>query len=400
MREGGVAPEDLVGAIADELANWARPAIVPVWNATGVVLHTNLGRAPWHADAITAAGAVAAGWSSVEIDLATGRRGGRAAGLVARLQRLTGCEDALVVNNNAAAVLLALTALGAGREVVVSRGELVEIGGAFRVPDVVASGGATLREVGTTNRTRTADYIRATGPGTALWLRVHPSNFRIVGFTERPALSALAQAAKAAGVPLVDDVGSGHLYGIPGEPGLRETLAAGVDLACCSGDKLLGGPQAGLILGRATLVEALRKHPLYRALRVDKVTLAALDATLAVWERGERPPAANALALTAAELAGLAAALAKELANRGVPNTVIASDGLSGGGSMPETPLPGWAVSIPSPDVEGVSRRLRTAPKPIVARVSDHAIVLDVRTLSSADFAAVADEVAAAMAGR
>ncbi|MBA2741463.1 MAG: L-seryl-tRNA(Sec) selenium transferase, partial [Actinobacteria bacterium] len=272
------------GAIAElavaELAQRRRPALRRVLNATGVLVHTNLGRAPLGAPALARVAEVAAGYSNLEYDLDLGERGSRQDHLAALLSHLTGAEAALVVNNNAAAILLALAALAEGREVVVSRGELIEIGDGFRIPDVLLRSGARLVEVGTTNRTRATDYESAITPDTALLLRVHQSNFRLLGFTETPQLSELAQIAKRAELPLVDDLGSGALAPLGDEPTPAESLRSGADLVTFSGDKLLGGPQAGIVVGRVELVERLRRHPLQRALRADKLTLAALEGTL------------------------------------------------------------------------------------------------------------------------
>src|SRR5215218_3254160 len=267
-------PGDLVGRVRVELAAARRPRLRRVLNATGVIVHTNLGRAPLADEAIARMAEVARGYSNLEYDVTAGARGSRQDHVAPILRRLTGAEAALVVNNNAAAVVLALAALAEGREVLVSRGELIEIGDGFRIPDVLARSGARLREVGTTNRTRAADYERAIGEETALILRVHQSNFRVVGFTELPKLHDLAGVARRHGLPLVDDLGSGVLAELAGEPSARESLAAGADLVTFSGDKLLGGPQAGIVVGRAELVEQLRRHPLQRALRADKLTLA------------------------------------------------------------------------------------------------------------------------------
>ena len=282
IREGNDAG-DLVDRILTELATVRQPSLRRVLNATGVLVHTNLGRAPLPEAGIARAVEVGRGYSNLEYDVAAGARGSRQDHLASLLQRLTGAEAALVVNNNAAAVLLALAALAEGREVLVSRGELIEIGDGFRIPDVLARSGARLVEVGTTNRTRATDYERAIGPETAVLLRVHQSNFRVVGFTELPDLSDVAQVAKRAALPLVDDLGSGALVPLGDEPTARGSLAAGADLVCFSGDKLLGGPQAGIVVGRADLVERLRRHPLQRALRADKLTLAALEGTLALY---------------------------------------------------------------------------------------------------------------------
>src|SRR5215210_549518 len=280
--EAGHDPGDLVERALAELAAARAPALRRTLNATGVIVHTNLGRAPLAEAALSRALEVGRGYSNLEYDLAAGGRGSRQDHVAGILRRLTGAEAALVVNNNAAAVLLALAALAEGREVLVSRGELIEIGDGFRIPDVLARSGARLREVGTTNRTRAADYERAIGPDTALLLRVHQSNFRVVGFAEQPSTAELAAVAQRAGLPLVDDLGSGALDPsnsllLAEEPSPRSALSAGADLACFSGDKLLGGPQAGIVVGRADLVERLRRHPLQRALRADKLTLAALE---------------------------------------------------------------------------------------------------------------------------
>src|SRR5438309_1747467 len=280
IRAGG-DPGDLAARLREELVDARRPRLRRVINATGIVVHTNLGRAPLADEAVERVAEVARGYSNLEYDLAEGARGSRQDHVGAILRRLTGAESALVVNNNAAAVLLALAALAEGRDVVVSRGELIEIGDGFRIPDVLARSGARLVEIGTTNRTRAADYERAIGPDTALLLRVHQSNFRVVGFTEQPTVTELAAVARRHELPLVDDLGSGVLVALEGEPSARDSLAAGADLVCFSGDKLLGGPQAGVIVGRADLVERLRRHPLQRALRADKLTLAALEGTLA-----------------------------------------------------------------------------------------------------------------------
>src|SRR5580704_3250503 len=310
LREGAAAVRESMGrrdrSLSDDGAIVARieslaaarldeqfqPSLQPAINATGVIIHTNLGRAPLSEAAVERVASVARGYSTLEYDVVGGGRGRRDVHAEALLCRLTGAEAAVVVNNNAAATLIVLAALATGREVIVSRGELVEIGGGFRVPDVMSQSGATLREVGTTNRTRIADYAAAIGQGTALILRVHPSNFRMEGFTERPALAELADVAHRFQLPLFEDLGSGWLGGngfdeaaLRDEPRVTESLAAGADLVAFSGDKLLGGPQAGLLVGRARLVEQVRRHSLMRALRVDKLTYAALEATLTLWAR-------------------------------------------------------------------------------------------------------------------
>src|SRR2546423_917766 len=279
----GGDPGDLEALLRAELRAARAPRLRRVLNATGVLVHTNLGRAPLADQALERVVEAARGYSNLEYDVERGRRGSRQDHVAAALRRLTGAEAALVVNNNAAAVLLALAALAEGCEVVVSRGELIEIGDGFRIPDVLARSGARLREVGTTNRTRAADYEAAIGPETALLLRVHQSNFRVVGFAEQPRLPELAKIAGRHGLPLVDDLGSGALTELEGEPSASESLAAGSDLVCFSGDKLLGGPQCGVVVGKADLVERLRRHPLQRAVRADKLTLAALEGTLVLY---------------------------------------------------------------------------------------------------------------------
>src|SRR5829696_4753360 len=289
----GADPGDLRVRLAEELQSLRAARLRRVLNATGVVVHTNLGRAPLAKEALDEVLQTAGGYSNLEYDLESGARGSRQDHVAGILRRLTGADAALVVNNNAAAVLLALAALAEGREVLVSRGELIEIGDGFRIPDVLARSGAILREVGTTNRTRASDYARAIGPETALLLRVHQSNFRVVGFTEQPRVAELAAVARRHELPLVDDLGSGALLAsntvlLAEEPRAADSLAAGADLACFSGDKLLGGPQAGIVVGRAELVERLRRHPLQRALRADKLTLAALEGTLRLYLDPER----------------------------------------------------------------------------------------------------------------
>ena len=382
----GYGAGDLVERAAAELEAMLRPRLRRVLNATGVVVHTNLGRAPLAAEALERVHEVAAGYSNLEYDLGAGARGSRQDHAAEALRDLTGAEAALVVNNNAAAVLLALAALAEGREVIVSRGELVEIGGGFRIPDVLARSGATLVEVGTTNRTRLADYERAITERTAVLLRVHQSNFRIVGFTEQPRLEELARLAERAGLVLVDDLGSGVLVEHGDEPSARESLAAGAQLVTFSGDKLLGGPQAGIAVGRADLVERLRRHPLQRALRADKMTLAALDGTLALYRRGrmeripvlrmlEEPP--EAVRARAERLAGLAG------------GRVEATVARAGGGALPLAEIPSFACALE----EGLAAPLRAGEPPVVGIVRDGWLLLDCRTLTDAEV----DETAAAV---
>jgi L-seryl-tRNA(Ser) seleniumtransferase len=390
IRAGRDAPPSLVDAVLDELARAERPSLRRVLNATGVLVHTNLGRAPLAEGALARVTEVGAGYSNLEYDLERGERGSRQDHLGALLRRLTGAEAALVVNNNAAAVLLALAAVAEGREVVVSRGELIEIGDGFRIPDVLARSGARLVEVGTTNRTRAADYERAIGPETALLLRVHQSNFRVVGFTEQPTLAALAEVAGRAGVPLVDDLGSGSLAAIGDEPTPAESLRAGAGLVCFSGDKLLGGPQAGIVVGRADLVERLRRHPLQRALRADKLTLAALEGTLSLAlsaETRDEIPVLRMLHEPVEAVLARAARLA-ELVGGEVEDTVARV----GGGALPLTELASAACAVE----EELAEPLRAGEPPVVAVVRDGRTLLDCRTLTDGDVDEVAEAVAAA----
>ena len=384
----GREPGPLVEAVLDELARARRPSLRRVLNATGVLVHTNLGRAPLAGAALERVTEVGAGYSNLEYDLAAGVRGSRQDHLSALLCGLTGAEAALVVNNNAAAVLLALAALAEGREVLVSRGELIEIGDGFRIPDVLARSGARLVEVGTTNRTRAADYERALGPETGLVLRVHQSNFRVVGFTELPSLRELAGVARAGGVPLVDDLGSGALLPLGDEPTPAESLCAGSDLVTFSGDKLLGGPQAGVVVGRGELVERLRRHPLQRALRADKLTLAALEGTIAL----ALDPAGAAREIPVVRMfhEPLSAVRARaerlaELVGGEVEETVARV----GGGALPLAELASAACAVE----EDLAAALRLGEPPVVAVVRDGRTLLDCRTLTDAEV----DEVAAAV---
>jgi len=383
----GREPGPLVDAVLEELGRARRPSLRRVLNATGVLVHTNLGRAPLAASALERVAEVAAGYSNLEYDVGRGERGSRQDHLASPLQRLTGAEAALVVNNNAAAVLLALAALAEGREVVVSRGELIEIGDGFRIPDVLARSGARLVEVGTTNRTRAADYEQAIGPETALLLRVHQSNFRVVGFTERPKLEALGQIAKRVGLPLVDDLGSGALSQIGDEPTAAESLRAGSDLVCFSGDKLLGGPQAGIVVGRGDLVERLRRHPLQRALRADKLTLAALEGTLALAldpRTRDDVPVLRMLHEPVERVRARAERLA-QLVGGEVEETVARV----GGGALPLAELPSAACAVE----EELAERLRLGEPPVIAVVRDGRLLLDCRTLTDEEV----DEAAAAI---
>ena len=375
--------------LAADIRDALRPSLRRVINATGVVLHTNLGRAPL-ADEAVAAAAAAAGYSTLEWDTGTGERGSRHDHVVGHLQALTAAEDACVANTNAGAVLLALVALASGREVIVSRGQLVEIGGGFRVPEVLGAGGCRLVEVGTTNKTRVADYERAIGPDTAAILRVHPSNFRVVGFTEEADLPGLVALARERGLVVIDDLGSGALTGdtvYRDEPDVRGSVAAGVDVSCFSADKLLGGPQAGILVGAAAAIRRCRSHPLMRALRPDKLTVAALEATLALHRdpasARERIPTLRMLSTSPSELRARADALALALGGEVVPTI-----GRVGGGSLPLTEIASSAVALPAPDgPDATAARLRGLDPSVVARVSDGRVLLDVLTLSREELA-------------
>ncbi|MFF0574712.1 L-seryl-tRNA(Sec) selenium transferase [Streptosporangium saharense] len=370
-RQGGIEPEQVADAAVEGLPPYAA-SLRPVLNLTGVIVHTNLGRAPLSRAAAEAATA-AAGYTDVEFDLVTGVRARRGRGaLDALAAAVPGAQDAHVVNNNAAALVLVATALASGREIVVSRGELVEIGDGFRIPDLLVSTGARLREVGTTNRTAYDDYERAVGPETGFVLKVHPSNFRVEGFTGSVGIERLT----GLGVPVVADIGSGLLTRerlLPDEPDAASTLAAGADLVTASADKLLGGPQAGLLLGRRDLVERCRRHPLARALRVGKTTLAALEATL----RGPEPPVLGALRADPDTLHVRARALAAELSLAGIDAVAVPSLATVGGGGAPGVTLPSAAVSLP----ERLAVPLRTGEPPVVGRIEAGRLLLDLRAL-------------------
>ena len=367
-----------------------------VVNATGVILHTNLGRAPISRAALDRMADAGSGYASVEYDLAAGSRGRRDVHAEPLIRELTGAEAAVAVNNNAAATLLVLTALAAGREVIVSRGELVEIGGGFRVPDVMAQSGAILREVGTTNKTRAADYAAAIGDRTALILRVHPSNFRIEGFTARPSVEELSAIARQFSLPLYEDLGSGLLSPdarFPGEPSARQSLAEGADVVSFSGDKLLGGPQAGIIAGMASLVERARRHPLMRALRLDKLTYAALEATLQAHAAGRAAgelPVWRMLALTAGDIDARAAVVAAAL-----PSTlnveIIEGQSAIGGGSAPDVELPTRLIAIAhaSLSADDIEARLRAGDPPVIVRIQDGRVLIDLRTVAPEEDAVV-----------
>ena len=401
LRRGRSAAPPSVEAIAAEAASRVeaaiRPSLRPVLNATGVVLHTNLGRAPLAEEAVAAVISAARHYTNVELTLATGSRGSRMAHLEPLLREILGAPAALVVNNNAAAMLLALNTLAAGKEAVVSRGQLVEIGGSFRIPEILERAGATLREVGTTNKTRIGDYERAIGPKTGVILNVHRSNFAIVGFSEDASRAELVRLARRKRIPLLEDVGSGALvdlapFGLPAEPRMQEALAALVPLVCASGDKLLGGPQAGILAGSKALVAACKSNPMARALRVDKLTLAALEATLRLYRDPETLARSVPVLRMLSEAPGTVRARARRVlralgAERAVKTgaEVIACTGEVGGGAMPLARVPSFALALRSPSgrVEDLARALRLAPDPILGRIEANRLLLDMRTVTS-----------------
>ncbi len=395
-------PAAMAATLARRCAEATRPRHERVVNATGVVLHTGIGRAPLAAAAVRALGA-AAGYAIVEVDPVSGERDQRELGVAALLQAVTGAAGALVVNNNAAATTLMLAALTAGREVVISRGELVEIGGGFRVPEVMKRAGCTMVEVGATNKTHLRDYEAAVTPATVAFLKVHPSNFRIEGFAGTPSIDALVALARPRDLLVLDDLGSGLLWaeplpGLEDEPRIADSLAAGAHVTCVSGDKLLGGPQCGILLGRADLIAACRAHPLYRALRCDKLTLAALEATLRIYRDGEPLRDVPTLRLLAAgpdELRARSEDLARRLA--GVDATVVPSDSFAGSGANPARPLPSFAVALPGGDAQCAALR-SWRPVGLFARVAAGRVLLDARTLLLEDLDDVAATVRAAFA--
>jgi L-seryl-tRNA(Ser) seleniumtransferase len=384
--KGSEIPESdqLMARVSRLLIEWTMPTLIPVINATGVILHTNLGRAPLSLAAQQAV-ARSSGYCTLEYDLASGKRGSRAVHAEQLLMRLTGAEAALVVNNNAAAVLLTLSALANRKRVIISRTQLVEIGGGFRVPDVMAQSGAKLVEIGTTNRVHLRDYEQALTEPVGLVLRAHSSNFRLIGFTSEPTLAEMVSTAHTAGVSVMDDLGSGALldtaqFGLAHEPTAQESLAAGADVVCFSGDKLLGGPQAGIILGKAKLLAKIKKHPLARAVRADKLALAALAETLLayledravqdipVWQMiARQPEVLNARAISWADTLGY--------------GDVIEGRCTVGGGSLPEETLPTWLLRLPVPRPNAFLTKLRQAATPVIARIEDDAVVLDPRTV-------------------
>jgi L-seryl-tRNA(Ser) seleniumtransferase len=394
--EEALAPAAIARMVAQRARGIVRPPLRRVLNATGVLIHTNLGRAPLCASAQEAVARVAGGYASLEMDLDTGGRASRLANVRELLRRVTGAEDAFAVHNNAAAVFLILQALARDREVIVSRGELVEIGGSFRLPDIMAASGARLREVGTTNRTRIEDYAAAISDRTGLILRVHPSNFVIAGFTERPVLEELVALAHERGVPCVEDIGSGALAQHPeaflrDEPRAQPSLHAGADLVCFSGDKLLGGPQAGIILGRRELIERLRAHPVARVVRLEKILLCALEATLLEYLRGPdglaRIPLHRMATRSLPHLRAIGEAIVVELegiAPPGWPCELRETEATAGGGSLPGETLPsiGIAIHAPGGSVDAFARALRCGDPAVVGRIERDRLVLDLRTLN------------------
>ena len=388
---GGVTrtEQQWVDAIGSAVRDSSRPSLRRLINATGVVLHTNLGRAPLAASAIRAIEQVAEGFSNLEYDTATGQRGSRYSHCVGLLRQLTGAEDALVVNNCAAAMVLSLNAIAQKKEVLVSRGELVEIGGSFRIPDIMARSGARLVEVGTTNRTHDDDYRRAITPRTAAIVKVHRSNFAIEGFTAEVGVERLVFIAAEHGLPVIHDLGSGLMlpldeYGLGGEPTASSAIASGATLVLVSGDKLLGGPQAGIILGKAAVVSKLRKNPFTRAMRVDKLTLSALEATLRIYLDPARAvreiPVLAMLTEKVEQIDARARAVAAMLSSRGVDAEVVASSASVGGGAFPTAEIPSRAIAIKT-DAEGFEQRLRHGEPAVIGRIADGRLMLDMRSV-------------------
>ena len=405
------ASPDFFAGLAATIDTRRRPSLRPVINATGIIVHTNLGRARLAPEALAAIQDIGGSYSNLELDLDTGERGSRHDHVETLIRELTGAEAALVVNNCAAAVLLCLTALARNREVIASRGELIEIGGAFRLPDVIAQTGARLREVGTTNRTHLRDYEQAITPDTALLLKSHTSNFRIVGFTAAPGRRQLAELAKRHGLPLMEDLGSGVLidlaaHGLPDEPVVGDVLRDGVDLVTFSGDKLLGGPQAGIITGRRDIISQLKKHPLLRALRVDKLSLAALEATLRLYLPPYDPiasvPVLTAITEDIGDVLSRVHALARKLA--GVPRLKIEiteNIAYAGGGSLPQDGIASYAASLSADGLstESFAERLRSGTPSVVGRINQNRLLLDLRTVCESELGPIADAVRRALPG-
>ena len=394
----------LLDRITKRIRAAARPSMHTVINGTGIVLHTNLGRACMSEKAAHAAYDAACRYSTLEYNVATGSRGLRYSHVESLICRLTGAESALVVNNNAAAVLLVLSAMTTGGQVPVSRGELVEIGGSFRVPEIMEACGAQLKEVGTTNKTHLFDYERAITPDTKALMKVHTSNYRIVGFTEKPSLSEMVELGHRYNLPVIEDLGSGCLvnleqFGLHDEPTVQESVKAGVDVVTFSGDKLLGGPQAGIIVGKKQYLDMMKRHPLTRAMRVDKMTLAALEATLRSYADGiwNDIPTMAMLAASAVELKEKAGVLLEQLRQAEVSAHLVAVEGQVGGGSVPTQTMPSWAVALEG-DVESLEKKLRLGENTIVGRIHDGKYLLDVRTIWVEDFPLIVRALKEAMA--
>ena len=394
----------LLEAVRAQVRRNALPSLRRVINGTGIVLHTNLGRACMSKKAAQAAYDAARGYSTLEYNVATGGRGLRYSHVEELICRLTGAESALVVNNNAAAVLLILSAMTTGGQVPVSRGELVEIGGSFRVPDIMEACGATLKEVGTTNKTHLFDYERAICPETKALMKVHTSNYRIVGFTEKPTLAEMVELGHKYGLPVIEDLGSGSLvnleqFGIHDEPTVQDSVRAGVDVVSFSGDKLLGGPQAGIIIGKKKYVDMMKKHPLTRAMRVDKMTLAALESTLRSYDNGTASDIPTVAMLSASNdaLKEKAGVLCDQLNQAGIPALITPVEGQVGGGSVPTQTIRSWAVALEG-NLDAMEEKLRTGETPIVGRIHNNQYLLDVRTLWAEDFPLIVEAVKGATA--
>ena len=399
--------DDIVEAVSQRARSALTPSLRPVINATGVIIHTNLGRAPLSDDTLAAMTAAARGYSNLEFDLEAGERGSRHVHIEEQLRRLTGAEAALAVNNNASAVLLALSALAVNREVIISRSQLVEIGGGFRIPDVMAQSDAFLMEVGTTNRTYLHDYEAAITDDTAALMRVHASNFKVIGFTASVSIEELTGLAREHGLRVIDDLGSGCLldttrFGLPPEPTPQESLAAGTDIVLFSGDKLLGGPQAGIIAGKQEAIERLRRHPLARAVRMDKSSIAGLAATLNHYLKGEATEKVPVWRMIAAPVDGIARRARRWARAAGHGATVVDGRSMVGGGSLPEEALPTKLLALPQSadhSAETLARRLRAYDPPVVARIDHDTLLLDPRTVQPREDRIVAAALRDALAG-
>jgi len=401
--EGGKVDAEVVAGKMQEMAEGlVAKSLKSVVNATGVVIHTNLGRSPLSPYLIDAIKDLLGSYANLEYDVEEGKRGSRHSHLAGLIRAVTGAEDGFVVNNNAAAVLVAIAALAKGREVVISRGELIEIGGSFRMPEIIESGGATIREVGTTNKTRIDDYRRAIGPDTALLLKVHPSNYKVIGFTEEASIKQVVELGARHGVPVMVDMGSGVLidlkeHGIDGEPPVGWYIEQGADVVTFSGDKMLGGPQAGFIVGRASVVDTIKKHPMVRALRVGKLTIATLEALLTAYLSPETPtsrvPTLRLLTRPPTRVLAIAKRLARELRKRmpAAEITVEPDEAFAGGGSLPTVPLPTYVVTIDLPGMaaEDLARAFRSAEVPVIGRIGNGTFRLDCRTLSPPEYSLI-----------